>query len=190
MSYSITRDGLLFMARREALVLVAYKDGKYNAIGLGHNGPEVKNDDTITPKAAFTLFREDVLLREIEVWKLLRATVSQPTYDMLISMRYQSGNRYVPAIIGLLNDGHKIEDETVQKLWLAGDKNQAGTYMKGLAKRRRLEYLVAHTGQYEPIDPETGIKETINPIPFFKTNPHAKGAKMEWYTVTEEDLPR
>ena len=59
--YKLDRNGKLFIANREALVLGAYWDGKHMSIGMGSNDPTLKAGDTITISEAFERFEDDII---------------------------------------------------------------------------------------------------------------------------------
>jgi len=91
------------MAQYEAITLGPYQDGKHLSIGLGHNDETLKPDDRISVRDAFALFALDLKEREETVGKLLTKEVPQHVFDGLVSLTYQSGNRYAPALIHLIN---------------------------------------------------------------------------------------
>ncbi len=99
----VSRNGILFIARREALVLTAYQDGPHKSIGFGHNDPNLQEGDTITVKDSFVKLKEDVRIRAEKLSLLIKQPVTQSEFDALMSLHYQSGNRYAPAIITLIN---------------------------------------------------------------------------------------
>jgi len=169
-----SRNGILFIARREALVLVAYQDGVHRSIGFGSNSETLKEGDTITVKGAFALLRKDIEEREKRIEGLLKRSLKTHQWDALMSLHYQSGNRYLPAIAALLN---AKQDVTALELWLLCDRNLAGQRLDGLHKRRVLEVKLFQNGEYGE----------LSPIPFWRGNP--RSTKREEYEVRDADLP-
>lgn len=170
----LSTNGLRFIARREALVLVSYEDGPHRSIGFGHNDPKLKPGDEITAKEAFALLKEDVKPRAVRVTKLLKADLPQHAFDALVSLHYQSGNRYLPSIVALINNGRRYE----AAMQLPNcDRNLAGVQVVGLHRRRLLEQKLFLTGDYG---------DDLDAIPFWRGNPHK--TKPETYHVKPEDF--
>lgn len=173
----ISRNGLLFIARREALVLSAYPDGPHMSVGFGHNSALLKPGDTITVKQAFDQLKLDMAEREADIAKALAPGVSltQQQFDALMSLHYQSGFRYLPAIMHFINQGHV---DLAMHLWPECDHNKAGEKLEGLHKRRLLELAVFTAGDYGE----------LSPIPFWRGDPRDKRIVRESYDVKEDDL--
>lgn len=172
--YTMSRNGLLFIARREALVLVAYQDGPHKSIGFGHNNPKLNDGDRITAKEAFALLKQDVASREKRVSDLLKVPVTQNQFDALMSLHYQSGNRYMPAVVALVN---AKEIKVAAELFPLCDRNLAGDEIEGLKKRRELEVKVF-------VDSDYG--NDLLDIPFWEGNPRSTPRKT--YKVQPGDL--
>ena len=172
--YTMSRNGILFIARREALVLVAYQDGPHKSIGFGHNNPKLKDGDRIDAKQAFALLREDVKAREKRVSDLLKVPVTQNQFDAIMSLHYQSGNRYMPAVVALVN---AKELKVAAELFPLCDRNLAGEEIDGLRKRRELEVKVFVDGNYG---------DDLLDIPFWEGNPRSTPRKV--YHVQPGDL--
>lgn len=170
----LSTNGLRFIARREALVLVAYQDGPHKSIGFGSNDPSLKEGDRITAAEAFARLKQDVAPRARRVSNLLRKPVEQHQFDALVSLHYQSGNRYLPRIINLINEGN-LHDAAMT--FPSCDQNMAGERLPGLHKRRLLEQKLFMTGDY-------GID--LDEIPYWKGDP--RKTKPETYHVQPGDF--
>lgn len=148
----VSRNGVLFIACREALVLTAYQDGKHCSIGFGSNSPDLRIGDTITVRDAFMRLKADVAERERIVLRALRVGLTGQQVDALASFYYQNGNKRdahgVPGftrMIMLLNSG-RIDDAAAY--FPDCDRNSAGEAKAGLKKRRLLEQAVFLRGDY------------------------------------------
>ncbi|MGE8128984.1 lysozyme [Methylobacterium sp. NPDC080182] len=183
--YTVSRNGVLFIANREALVLTAYSDGPHPSIGFGSNSPALRVGDTITVPDAFRLLRKDIASREPGLNKRIRVPLEQHQYDALFSLHYQSGNRYMPVdpreagderpdILRLLNAG-RLNDAAAA--WPDCDANLAGQRQEGLRKRRILEQAVFLRGDYGQLDP----------LPYWPGDPRT--TKRQAYHLRPEDLP-
>lgn len=176
-----SRNGLLFIARREAGVLVPYPDGwnkqanrKLFSQGIGHSDADLTADSPpITIPEMFARFKQDVAERDLVLGRRIKVPVEQHQWDALASLHFQSGNRYVWEIVALINDGKW--DEAGQTFLLC-DANLAGERKKGLAKRRIAEHILFNTGEYGE----------LSPIPFWRGDPRT--TKREEYIVQEGDL--
>ncbi|MCJ2019590.1 lysozyme [Methylobacterium sp. E-065] len=150
MALTTSRNGVLFIACREALVLTAYPDGPHPSIGFGHNSAALKIGDKIEVADAFRLLRDDLAKWEDGVNRALKAPVSQHKFDALVSLHHQSGNRYMPAVAALCN---AKEFDVAAALFPLCDRNLAGEQKDGLRKRRILESAVFSAGDYGALDP-------------------------------------
>jgi lysozyme len=184
MSYTVSRNGVLFIANREALVLTSYQDGPHCSIGFGSNSPALRVGDKITAKDAFRLLRKDVAKREPGLNARIRVPLTQQQYDALFSLHYQSGNRYMPVqpretgderpdILRLINSG-KMDEAAAA--WPDCDANLAGVHIPGLRKRRTLEQAVFVSGDYGQLDV----------IPYWPGDPRT--TKMQQYHLQPGDL--
>jgi GH24 family phage-related lysozyme (muramidase) len=148
----VSPNGLLFTVCREAIVLVAYEDGKHLSIGMGSNSPDLKEGDAITVHEALQRFKADIAAREAIVNRSLKVEVSQQTFDCLVDFYYQNANK----VDGQGRPGFK----TVVSLINAGDLNgaaeqlpewhfnSAGEPKSGLKTRRLMEQAVMVHGDY------------------------------------------
>lgn len=192
----VSTKGLHFIARREALVLVAYPDGRFNSIGCGHNGAHVHDGMEVTIPRAFELLKQDCASRKPEIVRYLDkagvdpATLSQNQWDALVSFYHQRSNRNhgFQYICGRI----KGPPEALKAGWLIYDDNSKGVPMPGLYKRRCLEWSVWEDAEYEPLYDDVsgtlgeGVKQTLNPVPVWRAAPSK--TKAEPYEVTEADL--
>lgn len=181
----VSRDLVLFTARREALVLTAYPDGPHLSAGFGHNDKSLKNGDRVTAKQAFQWLREDLRHWEGVVNKGLKVLVKQQQFDALVDLAYNTGNRYIHTVIEEINHQASLtkeygeqtdKDKDLHELWIGCNRNLAGEVKPGLTMRRELEWVLYATGDYGP----------QTPIPYWEGNPHT--TKRKEYTPTEEDL--
>jgi lysozyme len=184
MPHTTSRDGILFIANREALVLTAYQDGPHPSIGFGSNSPKLKVGDTITVPAAFRLLKADITAREPGLNRRLTAPLSQQQWDALMSLHYQSGNRYMPVeprepgddrpdILRLINAGRF---DKAAAAWPDCDQNLAGAPQPGLRRRRLLEQAVFLRGDYGMLDP----------LPYWPGDPRT--TKRQSYHLQPGDL--
>jgi GH24 family phage-related lysozyme (muramidase) len=92
-----SREGIQFIAGREALVLVAYEDGEHPdgkprySIGFGDNS--AKAGDKIAPDEAWKNLVANVRLREKVVNGTLTKPVTQHQFDAIMSAYYQGRNQ-------------------------------------------------------------------------------------------------
>lgn len=170
----------LFIGAREALVLVPYRDGTsadgqpLYAWGLGHNSKAVRPGDKITVADSFKQFGKDLAYWSDVLNKLLKKPIEQHQFDALLSIAYNSGNRYAPALCHLIN--YKMPPEGVARIIPLLSYTGEGIWSDGIEKRRHMEADIYEKGKY-------GLLGTI---PMWRGNP--KTTKREEYTVTDEDL--
>jgi lysozyme len=167
-SWTASRDGLLFIARREGLVLVAYQDGPHMSIGFGSNDPLLTLQDTITPAEAFIRLKRDIAPREQYVASLLRMPIKQHQFDAMVSLHYQSGTRFVPAVAALVKAN---QFDVAAKTFPLFDFG-----IPGIHKRRLLEQNMFQFGDYGD----------LSTIPMWRGDP--RKTPQETYTVQPEDL--
>jgi len=172
-----SRDGILSIAGREALVLVAYQDGKFDdgtprySIGFGDNS--AKAGDKITPAEAWKRLVHNIRERERIVNQHLKQPVTQHQYDAIMSAYYQGGTRNLLPLVALVNAGQADQiPEALPHL----DTNLAGEHLKGLRMRREMEAKIAKDGDYG----------NLFPIPMWQGNPR-KTPRQE-YTPTADEL--
>jgi GH24 family phage-related lysozyme (muramidase) len=173
LTVKLSRLGLLFIARREGLVLTAYQDGEHHSVGFGHNDPALKPGDTISVRRAFELLKGDVRKREPNVVKALDRDVKPHEFDALFSLYYQGGSDGLQAVAEHINAGNmlKAADE-----FLKWDTNAKGEHLRGLLKRRRAERDIFLNADYGE----------LTPIPFWRGDPR-KTERGE-YIIQDDDL--
>lgn len=145
MALKVSDEGIIFIAQREACVLVAYKDGDWNSIGFGHNGQEVRDGMEITVEEAVDLLVRDIRIREPIVNGVLDRPVTQNEFDAIFSGYYQSGSDLLRDVAVYVNRGDP--DETMATL-VGHNRSARGVFMFGLAKRRWLELQMFKNADY------------------------------------------
>jgi len=169
-----SRLGIWFIARREGLVLTAYRDGAHYSIGFGTNSPSYKEGDTVTVPLAFKLLTEGIRDRERLLNVRLKVPVKQHQYDALMSLLYQAGRDDLEAVLEYVNAG---DIEGASEEFLEHGVNAKGEEMPGLVKRRQFE---------KDMFDGKGYGE-LNPIPYWSGNP--RKTKMKQYYIQPQDLP-
>jgi len=139
----------IFMAQCEAITLGPYQDGDHLSIGLGHNEKGMRKSKRITVRQAFDMFAEDLIPREQRVNDLLKKEVPQHVFDALLSLHYQSGNRYMPAIAHLVNYN---EMGVLEVAYPMCAYSAAGEWKKGLHQRRKDELQILLKGDYGDLE--------------------------------------
>jgi GH24 family phage-related lysozyme (muramidase) len=171
-----SRDCILWIAGREALVLVAYEDGDDDgvprySIGFGDNS--AKPGDKTTPKEAWKKLVANIRYREKVINKLLKRPVTQHQYDSIMEAYYQGGTRNLEPLAELVNAGEAYKiPEKLPSL----DTNKKGEHKEGLKMRRQLSAKIAKNGDYGQ----------LFPIPMYNGNPR-KTERFE-YTPTADEL--
>lgn len=156
------------LGQEEALVLVSYPDGEHRSIGAGHNDSALTPDSKITLEEALALLAVDLVSREAAVAKMLKVPIKQWEFDALVDAYYNKGNLVAP-VIDLLNAGH-TGDAMAHLLTI--NRNKAGVFLPGLAKRRFREMQLFLYGDYGDLTtikvwrgPPSSTKPTIEPMP-------------------------
>ncbi len=153
---TVTLDGAKAVAVREALVTHAYPDGLYKwgplkgqskwSIGFGSQTPVPKEGEIISKAEAFKRLRNDIKSRELILNKKLKVVLSQPAFDALFSLYYQSGNESVDAVVAIWNSGTPEVFGVAEFInWNFGE-NRIPTI--GHTRRRIGEMHTAITGDY------------------------------------------
>jgi GH24 family phage-related lysozyme (muramidase) len=172
-----SREGIQFIAGREALVLVAYEDGEFEdgsprySIGFGDNG--ARKGDKIDPKTAWKHLAANVRVRENIVNKYLKKPVTQHEYDAIMSAFYQGGTRNLLPLVAAVNAG---QADQIPDILPSLDTNRKGEHKPGLRLRREAEAKIAKDGDY-------GV---LSPIPMWRGDPR-KTERLE-YTPTADEL--
>ena len=148
MIYELTLKGTQFIAAREALVKVPYRDGwqdKAKTIprwSKGYGGPAGENDPPLTDEEGFDLLKLKVKEYAGYVNNQLKgALVTQFMFDALVSLEYQSGPNEKETLFTAIQKGDMIwaRDEilTIKQKISAGH-----------ARRRRQEADLFLRGNY------------------------------------------
>lgn len=107
-SYTISEEGEKLIKSFEGCRLKAYRcpAGKLT-IGYGHTN-NVYADDVITQDEADKLFKQDVIIHENNVNKLVKVPLTQNQFNALVSLEYNIGygNFASSTILKLLNAGN------------------------------------------------------------------------------------
>lgn len=163
-------DGIKFICRREALVTVAYKDGKHDdgspkySIGFGSQTPVVAPGDTITVDDAFVRMMAHVDLNDADIRRNIKVAVKQCEWDAVASLYYQEGFDALKAVAGLFMTKRS-------SAWAIREFANWHKDSDGLLKRRLDEIAMArgHYGDLETYkyfdgDPETTLMQSV-PFP-------------------------
>jgi len=136
---TISKRGLEFIKRREALRLTSYQDGGgVWTIGYGHTG-NVLVGQTITATQAEGLLRQDIGWAEHAVRTLVTVALSQNEYDALVSLIFNIGQHNF-AKSTVLKRLEALDYEGAADAFLMWNKDN-GHVVKGLTNRRRDERL-------------------------------------------------
>jgi lysozyme len=146
-------DGLRFLKAREGFATGVYADvADKETVGYGHRlRPGESFADGVTHDEAEAIFLVDVDRAVGAVRRLVRAALTQPQFDALVSLVYNVGEGAFArsALLRKLNDG---DCEGAASEFLDWDRvTVAGVRMAswGLARRRACERALFLTGQYE-----------------------------------------
>jgi lysozyme len=180
MALTFSRNGVLFLACREALVTVAYEDGAHMSVGFGSNDPNLEPGDTVTFKEAFARLKRDVAARETIVNRAIKVPVSQQQFDALFDLYYQNGNKHDAQgrpgwthMMSLINAG---DFDGAAAYFPECRCNSAGEEKEGLRKRRVMEQGIFLRGDYGD----------LSSVPFYPGNPHTTPQKR--YVIQPGDL--
>lgn len=170
--------GLRFTARREALVLCAYEDGKHLSIGFGDNDPSLKPGDTITVAEAFKRLKKAVKPRVKDLNRWLKVQLEPHQFSAIFSMYYQSGGNFLrkEGLIDLINAGHSWQAiDRFPEFDTKQDGKGGIVHDVNLRRRRLLEQKLWRTGDYG----------SLSPIPIWR---HGYPGPFEWYHVQPGDF--
>lgn len=171
-----SREIILWIANWEALVEVAYEDGKNKdgslrySIGFGDNS--ARKLDVTDPKTAWKKLIANIRDRDKIINKYLKRPVTQQQYDAIMEAYYQGGTRNLEPLAEAVNGGEA--DKIADKL-PSLDTNKNGEHKDGLRKRRVASAKIAKDGDYGP----------LAPIPYYKGDPH-KVRRLEYFPTDEE----
>lgn len=129
-------NGIAFIKQKEGCKLKAYRlDGeKYNTIGVGHNGPDVLPNMTISDEQATALLKTDLAKFEKYVLKYVDdVPLNQNMFDALVSYTFNRG----PGGLQQLAANCHTKQEYADGLVTYWGSNQR--YKEALIKRRKAE---------------------------------------------------
>lgn len=133
----ISSRGLDLIKKWEGLKLVGYLDPVgVPTIGYGHTRTAVVGA-TITEKEADRLLRQDVVVAEDDVRRLVRVPLNQSEFDALVSFTYNlgGGNLSKSTLLRKLNASDYAGAAAQFPLW----NKAGGRVLQGLVKRRAEE---------------------------------------------------
>jgi len=187
--------GAHFIARREAIVLVPYRDGMMIdpkdptrqdkverwSVGMGSLAKHGGQTRPISVKQSFQQFHKAVRTREqavlwalgLRIWFRSPVPVLQQHVDAAFSLYYQGGSDGLKAVGALVRAGRMQEAADEFLKW---DMDAEGVRKKGLLARRELERTLFRAGDYGE----------LNPVRLYRGDP--KTTPFEEYIVTERDL--
>lgn len=122
----------------ENCILHSYRDqGGILTIGVGHTGPDVREDQVCTYDQAMEWLAKDIENAENVVNKYAPSGLAQWEFDALVSLAFNIGwgNFQHSTVLAKLNAGDKQGAADSFKMW-----NKAGGQISnGLVKRRAVE---------------------------------------------------
>ena len=144
--YKTSYNGLCYIAREEAIVLVPYLDGKYYAQGVGHNDPLLTAESPAkTLEEVWAEFRQGLIPREKTVNNWLKVTAHQNEFDCFVSSYLNAGSK-VKGVVDLFNKGDKLE---AMALLVSFNRiSKTGQFSPGLARRRVREMQIFLKADY------------------------------------------
>lgn len=182
-----------FTARREGIVLVPYRDGDGWSVGCGHHLGKMKTppDMVITVVEAFEMLPQDIEERAAYVAKRLNVPVKPHQLHALIDLYYQGGTDGLIAVAKIINardpdDPKSIlaSDREAAREFLNWDTTAKGIHLDGLLGRRGRNVAMFTSAEYGSDLDRIPLWRSVNP-----TTSKVMYSEMEWYDVTEHDLP-
>lgn len=148
----LSKHGAGAIASFEACILEGYPDPGTNGvpwtIGVGHTDaagpPKVRRGEIISMARAFEIFRADMVKFENGVNSAVKAKLSQPQFDALVSFHFNTGAIKTGSLDDKLNRGDV--DGAMQTL--GAYVNAGGKRLNGLVSRRAAETQIFRTGLY------------------------------------------
>lgn len=170
-----TSEGTLYKIREfEGCRLKAYKPvpaEKYWTIGVGHYGPDVTEEMTITESQAMELLRKDIAKFENHV-TATGLTLNQSQFDALVSFAYNCG----PGNLAKLIKGRDYQQIADAMLFYTRGADKK--VLKGLVRRREWERSLFLSG---------GTPVVGNPYPvpskYVRLGSRGDGAKWVQYEL-------
>jgi GH24 family phage-related lysozyme (muramidase) len=189
---NIDQKGIDLIKSFEGLQLKAYNatgKEKYNTIGYGHYGADVRAGQVITIQQAEDMLKNDLQKFVDGVNNLLKTTVNQYQFDALVSFAYNCG-------LGNLGSSDLLKfvnkrDFTSAALEFAKWNKAGGVVLAGLTRRREAERQLFVTAPPKPA--YTGVSlvdylASINkPTDFVSRQKLAKANGMNYYSGSSED---
>jgi lysozyme len=120
---TISHDGLIALANREAVVLSTYRDSKgILTIGVGHTAaagpPKPTQGLKLTLKQAINLFEKDIERYAAAVRKALQRPVNQCQFDALCSFHYNTGAIARASLTDAINRGEYEKAASLFMRWV------------------------------------------------------------------------
>lgn len=169
-------NGAKFIAAREALVLVAYEDGRHAdgtpkySIGFGSQRNQPKPGDRIAVEDAFKLLRADLDARDAIIAKAITVPIKQQEWDAVASLFYQAGSKPLRAVGELFNAGKPI---LALGTFMQFNSGADGVPTDGHTKRRAREMIMGIDGYYGD----------LSQVAFFEGNPRV--VERKWMPLPE-----
>lgn len=144
---TMSNEGLVFLANKEACVLSTYTDSVgVLTIGVGHTkhaGPPTPVKGTkIVMEAAFALFKKDIQKYEAGVRRAVKVPVLQHEFDAMCSFHYNTGAISRASFVDDLNKGDRKKAAQGMLKWNKPPEIKA---------RRAAEKKLFETGNYGDI---------------------------------------
>lgn len=146
-TFKTSANGRKFIELWEGTILTAYNDGTgVWTIGTGHTTaagpPTVVPGMRITADQADAILTADLASVEIDVNRLVTATLNQNQFDALVSFHYNTGALGRSNVLRAINSNELSAVPADLNMWVMG----GGRVMEGLVKRRRAEGVLFNTG--------------------------------------------
>jgi GH24 family phage-related lysozyme (muramidase) len=181
-----------YLARREGIVLVPYRDGAGYSIGAGHFlGKTYPGNKKVTVEEAIDNLHEHAAERE-RVFEKIAVPLEQHQLDALLSLYYQGGSDGFDAVVKIIN-ARKPDDQIscltsdreAAREMLNWDTSASGEHMRGLFSRRGREVAMFAAGEYG---------SDLDKIPLWdEVDPETKKPRkqdMKWHEVKPGDFDR
>lgn len=145
-------SGIKFIAQREALVTVPYRDGGTDAspkfsFGFGNQDLVPPNGAQCTYESAMEALKASVAKRDLIIGNALKVPVTQPQWDGICSLLYQRGSFAMRSVVAYYNNNEPVNALAEFMRWNSG---QDGKPTFGHSKRRAREILMS-LGDYGDI---------------------------------------
>jgi lysozyme len=146
---NMSRNGLIALARFEAVVLSTYRDAAgVSTIGVGHTAaagpPEPAPGMRLTPGEALDLLRRDLRRYEAQVASAVAVALATHEFDALVSFHFNTGAIASASLVKTLNAGDRAGPAAGLMAWV----NAGGRRLPGLVKRRAAERAMFERADY------------------------------------------